>query len=109
MEKLNFRNQEVSYIYHWLDDDTFIFDFGDGEFTDSENLAYFLHLEYHVKDNEWVIEIWWEDDTLGIDELDKMDSDEYITEQEVEEVKEFAKKFIDMKKGDIFPNWIWYI
>lgn len=95
MNKFNFRNQEVSYTTSWSDDDTFGFDFGDGEFTDSEDMDYFIRFEYHVADNEWVIEIWWEDENISIDELDKSDADEFITEQEINEVKEFAKQFID--------------
>lgn len=95
MNKFNFRNQEVSYMHSWSDDDTFGFDFGDGEFTDSEGMDYFIRFEYHVANNEWVVEIWWENDSINIDELDKSDADEFITEQEIEEVKKFAKKFMD--------------
>lgn len=94
MNKFKFRNEEVSYMCAWSDSDTFGFDFGDGEFTDSENMDYFIRFEYHVKEDEWIVEIWWENDSINIDELDKSDADDFITEQEIEEVKEFARQLI---------------
>lgn len=93
-ETFNFRGQEISYQWNWLDDDTFVFQFGDGEFHDADG-DFFIHFEYHVTDNEWIIEVWWEDDNIDINELDKFDADEFITEQEIEEVKKFAKQFMD--------------
>lgn len=92
MNKFAFRGQEISYQWNWLDDDAFIFQFGDGEFSDLES-EYFIHFEYHVADDEWLITIWWEDD--NINELNKCDADEYITETEIEEVKKFAKQFMN--------------
>lgn len=89
-----FREQKISYRWKWYDNNTFIFEFGDGEFTDSDS-EYFIHFEYHVEDREWIIEIWWQDDNININELDKFDADEYITEKEIKEVKKFAKQFMD--------------
>lgn len=91
LSKFDFRNKQVSYDYRWLDDDTFIFEFGDGEFVDSEGYDYFIHFEYHVSDDKWIIEVFWDSDSeiVGFD-----GSDEYITGQEVEEVKKFVKQFI---------------
>lgn len=94
MDKLNFRNKEISYAYGWADDETFGFDFGDGEFVDSDNMEYFIRFEYNQTHNEWVIEIWWECSYANINELDKSIADAYITEQEIEEIKDFAKKFM---------------
>ena len=94
METIKFRNEEVSCMYGWLDNDTFGFDFGDGEFVDSEGDDYFIHIEYHVTDNKWIVEIWWEDDNIDIEELDKIDADEYITEQEIREVKTLAEQLM---------------
>lgn len=99
IRKFNFREKEISYSYEWFDEDTFGFDFGDGDFTDSEDMDYFIRLEYHVSDDEWIAEIWWEDESIGIDELDKSDADEFITEQEIAEVKEFAKQFVERDLG----------
>lgn len=94
METIKFRNEEVSCMYGWSDDDTFRFDFGDGEFVDSEENDYFIHFEYHISDNKWIVEIWWEDDSIGIDELDKVDADEYITKQEIKEIKALVEKLM---------------
>ena len=86
-----FRGQKTSNEYKWLNTDTLVFDFGDGEFTDSEENDYFLHFEYHVADNKWIIEIWWEDDNIDILELDECDADEYITREEIKRVKSFLE------------------
>jgi hypothetical protein len=85
---LYFRGKKVSYGYSWSDDDTFGFDLGDGEFVDSEDLEYFIRLEYHDDDGKWIVEIWWEDNSINIEELDVSDANEYITRDEIEEVKE---------------------
>lgn len=95
IEQFNFRGQYVTYNWNWLDNDIFELEFGDGDFTDSENNDYFLHFEYHVNDNQWIIEVWWEYDNININELYKCDADEYITEKEIEEVKKFAEQFMD--------------
>lgn len=94
METIKFRNKEVFFMYNWLDDDTFTLDFGDGEFVDSEENNYFIHIEYHVTDNKWIIEIWWEDDNISIDELDKINADEYVTEQEIKEIKALVEQLM---------------
>ena len=88
---IRFRGRDISYSCEWLDNDTYVFQFGEGEFSDSEGDDYFLRFEYHVSDEEWVIEIWWELDNIDISELDRFDSDEYITKQEIEEVKKFIQ------------------
>lgn len=93
-DRFNFRGREILYQCHWDDDNIFVFQFGDGEFTDLAS-EYFIHFEYHLEDNKWVIEVWWEDDNIDIKELDKCDTDKYITENEIEEVKKYAKKFMD--------------
>lgn len=94
MNKFDFRGRKISYQWNWLDDDTFIFQFGDGEFEDLEG-DYFIHFEYHVADDEWLITIWREDDNININELDKCDADEYITETEIEEVKKIARRLMN--------------
>lgn len=95
MDKMKFRNEEVSYMYGWLDADTFGFDFGDGEFTDPDGLNYFIRFEYHTKNKEWIVEIWWEDDSICINKLNKINADKYITVHEIEKVKTFIKQFMD--------------
>lgn len=92
-EKFDFRDQKITFDYNWLDDDTFIFQFGDDQLTDSDGLEYFIHFEYHLADDEWIVEIFWDDDATEVIGFDG--SDEYITEQEIEQVKEFAKQFME--------------
>lgn len=90
MKPFIFRNQKVGYDCSWSDEDTFGFDFGDGEFVDSEGNGYFIRFEYHVSDDEWIVEVWWENDFVNINNLSLSDADEYITVQEIQEVKNFA-------------------
>ena len=40
MGKFNFRGKEIAYSYEWLDDDTFVFQFGDGEFQDKDPVVF---------------------------------------------------------------------
>ena len=91
MGKFKFREKEIAYSYEWLDDDTFVFQFGDGEFQD-ENGDYFIHFEYHVKDNEWVIEVFWDGDVAVIGDINN--ADDYITVEEMEMVMNFAEQFM---------------
>lgn len=92
-QNLYFRGEKVSYGWAWDDADTFGFDFGDGDFTDSEGDEYFIRLEYHVADDEWIVEIWWEDvNVINVNEVSF--ADDYITKDEIEKVKEFAKQFM---------------
>ena len=92
-----FRNQRVSFEYHWLDDNTFIFQFGDGELTDPEGDNYFLHFEYHLMENKWIITIWWENENICIDELDQTDVQAFITREEILEVKKIALEKADQE------------
>ena len=92
MGKFNFRGREITYSYEWLDDDTFVFQFGDGEFQDEDG-DYFIHFEYHVKDNEWVVEVFWDGDAAIIRDINN--ADDYITVDEMEMVMNFAEQFIE--------------
>ena len=92
MGKFNFRGKEIGYSYEWLDDDTFVFQFGDGEFQDEDG-DYFIHFEYHVKDNEWVVEVFWDGDAAVIRDINN--ADDYITVDEMEMVMNFAEQFIE--------------
>ena len=90
INKFDFRKKKLSDSWNWIDNDTFVFQFGDEEFKDLES-DYFIHFKYHKENNEWIVSVWWENDNevIGFN-----GSDEYITEQEIEEVKEFAKQFM---------------
>lgn len=91
-ELISFRGQDIPYTSEWQDNDTYLFRFGDGEFMDSEGDDYYLRFEYHVSDEEWIIEIQWVDDNMDISELDQFDSDKYITKEEIEGVKNFIRQ-----------------
>lgn len=79
------KGKEVSCMHHWLDDNTFVFDIGDGDLTDSNGEDYFIHAEYHTDEDKFVFEIWWEDDYY----LDVNDcQEELLTEHEMEVIKE---------------------
>ena len=92
MGKFNFRGRKITYSYEWLDDDTFVFQFGDGEFQDEDG-DYFIHFEYHVKDNEWVVEVFWDGNAAVIRDINN--ADDYITVDEMEMVMNFAEQFIE--------------
>ena len=66
MGKFNFRGREITYSYEWLDDDTFVFQFGDGEFQD--------------------------EDAAVIGDINN--ADDYITVEEMKMVMNFVKQFI---------------
>lgn len=91
-EKFDFRGKKVTYDWEWLDDDTFVFQFGDGEFQD-EYGDYFIHFEYHVEDNEWIVEVFWNSDAAVIGDINN--SDDYITVEEMEMIMDFAEKFME--------------
>lgn len=48
--------------YGYIDTTTFRFEFGEGEFADSEGDSYFYHIEYHIDTSEWVFEEWYTDE-----------------------------------------------
>ena len=90
MKTILFRGSEIPYYINWLDDVTFVFWFGEEIFTDSEGDNYFIHFEYHLDENEWVIEIFWEEDSALLSDI--KNSDEYITADEIENIKFIAEK-----------------
>lgn len=61
-KKFIFKGEDISYNYCWLDSDTFVFEFGDGKFIDTDGDNYFFHCEYHLSNKKYLFEIWWEDD-----------------------------------------------
>ncbi len=85
--RFDFRGNQITYDWEWLDDDTFVFQFGDGEFQDEDG-EYFIHFEYHVKDNEWIVEVFWDADVAVIGNINNADN--YITVKEMEQVIKFA-------------------
>lgn len=66
MRTYNFRGQEMECEFHWLDDSTFVFQFGDGELEDVDGDECFLMCEYHVDTDKYVILVWYAEDTVPI-------------------------------------------
>lgn len=90
---LRFRGQAILYYVYFLDCVTFILYFGEDVFVDSKGDKYFIHLEYHLDENKWVTEICFEDETVLIDDF--INPDEYITCDEIEEIKRIARMEMD--------------
>ena len=94
-----FREREIFFDANWLDFDTFMFQFGDGQFVDSENDAYFICFEYHVYDEKWVVNIHWEYDVKELDTNDQYayTFDNYITIEEIQQIKQMVVKLMTEK------------
>lgn len=95
---LLFREQEIQYYTNWFDDDTFELWFGENIFIDSDGDDYFIHIEYHLDDNEWVIEFYFEEEFVLIEDF--INPDEYITKKEIEEIKKIAIKEMKIYEND---------
>ena len=95
---LLFREQEIQYYTNWLDDDTFELWFGEDIFVDSEGDEYFIHIEYHLDDDEWVTEIYFEEEFVLIEDF--INPDKYITKKEIEEIKKIAIKEMKIYEND---------
>ena len=103
MNKFCFRNKNISFKFCYPNDSTFYFIFGERELFDSKKNEYVIQLKYHITEDKWITEIWLEDEPtcIYVNELTKINTDEYITEQEIEDIKEFAKQFIRLRKKNI--------
>lgn len=84
---ISFRNRGVSYSAGWQDG-LYVFDFGDGEFVDSDGDSYFIHVEYNPDKNKWIAEVWWEDDHMEIRNCNPV-ANMYMTSSEFGLVKAF--------------------
>lgn len=87
--KILFRGKLLENSYSWPDKDTFMFQFGDGELFDKTGDSYFIHMEFHIPEKKWITTIFWEYDHA---EAGSFDSDEYITPEEVENVKDYIRQ-----------------
>lgn len=88
MKKFIFRGKETGYAWHWMDKNTLVFDFGDGEFTDAEGDAFFMHCEYHADSGESVFTVCWDEDSMEA-------GPDYISDSE----KEYAVQFMKYLSG----------
>lgn len=100
--KLDFRNSKVSYHVCGPINNEFAFVIGDREFKDLEGDFYAIQMVYRKTDDTWIAEIWFDDDPicLRVGESPKTITDRYITEEEIEELKE---QFIndDLRNGEM--------
>lgn len=94
MKPFVFRGKETSYDYAWNVDNSFVFDFGDGDkdFIDNEGDSYFIHCEYESDnpDTQFWFEQWWEDESTEADF-------EIVTEEEREYIKQFMMELMEGK------------
>lgn len=92
MDRIRIGNKELSYLFRWLDNVTFAIDVGYGDgLKDSDNDDYFIHIEYHADTDNWIREVWFEDDYLSVDEWKDYDQKK---KSEYDEIIAFAKTLI---------------
>ena len=87
---IKFRGITMPYNTNWLDNDTFQMWFGEGIFKDYEGDNYLIKLEKHLKDNEWVVEVIWEDDCTTINRI--CNADDYITANEIWKIERICER-----------------
>lgn len=95
-----FRGKIMPCNTNWLDDDTFQMWFGEGIFKDYEGDSYLIKFEKHLKDNEWVVEIIWEDDCTTIDQI-CCNADDYITANEIWKIERICEKMIQPDSDEV--------
>ena len=86
--KFIFRDRRTRYDYNWIDNNTFTFCFGDGEFVDKMGDDYFVLVEYHADENAFKFEIWYKYQVIPANEF-------YITESEKADVIKFMNRLMD--------------
>lgn len=92
-----FRGKIMPCNTNWLDDDTFQMWFGEGIFKDYEGDSYLIKLEKHLKDNEWVVEVIWEDDCTTINRI--CNADDYITANEIGKIEAICDQMIHLSQN----------
>lgn len=93
-----FRGKIMSYYTNWLDNDTFQMWFGEGIFKDCEGDDYLIELEKHLKDDEWVVEIVWDEDVSTIEGI--CNADDYITLHEILKIEMICEKIIQRSSDE---------
>ena len=94
-----FRGSILPYYTNWLDSDTFQMWFGEDIFRDPEGDSYLIKFEKHLKDNEWVVEIIWEDDCTTINQI--CNADDYITANEIWKIERICEKMIQPDSNEV--------
>jgi len=94
-----FRGKIMPYYTNWLDSDTFQMWFGEDILKDPEGDSYLIKFEKHLKDNEWVVEIIWEDDCTTINQI--CNADDYITANEIWKIERICEKMIQPDSDEV--------
>lgn len=98
IEFLTFRGVNYTYSWNWLDEDTFVLQFGDGELKDLEGDDCFILLEYHIKEDNFIIQSWYEEDNILIysdyENSNVITSMFNLTDNEVMQIIHFAFKLM---------------
>ena len=93
-----FRRKIMPYYTNRLDSDTFQMWFGEDILKDPEGDSYLIKFEKHLKDNEWVVEIIWEDDCATINQI--CNADDYITANEIWKIERICEKMIRLDSDE---------
>lgn len=91
LDEIDFGNGRIFKCNaYWNDHTSFALDIGDGELIDKNGDDYFIHCECNCYDGTWyyVFEIWFENDVCNIFDISEDERDEYLTETEMEELRE---------------------
>ena len=94
-----FRGSILPYYTNWLDSDTFQMWFGEDIFRDPEGDSYLIKFEKHLKDNEWVVEIIWDEDLSNIEGI--CNADDYITANEIWKIERICEKMIQPDSDEV--------
>ena len=94
-----FRGKIMPYYTNRLDSDTFQMWFGEDILKDREGDSYLIKFEKHLKDNERVVEIIWEDDCTTINLI--CNSDDYITANEIWKIERICEKMIQPDSDEV--------
>lgn len=94
-----FRGSILPYYTNWLDSDTFQMWFGEDIFRDPEGDSYLIKFEKHLKDNEWVVEIIWDEDLSNIEGI--CNADDYITANEIWKIERICEKMIQPDSNEV--------
>lgn len=81
MNKFVFRNQEISCNKYYISN-ALIFEFGEGEFIDTNGDNFFIHCEYNGSEFKFLI--YFENVVINTDE-------NYLSSNEKEQIKEYIK------------------
>lgn len=65
-EKFMFRKKQVNYSGHWIEDNIYIFQFGEDELEDASGDSCFILVEYNEDTRKLIAECWYSDEVVTI-------------------------------------------